>query len=303
MSRELWARWEHWWLRPVSSQLLGSFRILFGLFLFLYWAPMLPDVPMLLSERGLVLPVIDPNVPASLLPILSPPSVEVAYLLFGSFLVCIALFTLGTLTRTSGALLVLFHGYMWALSLHLTWFTMEHLIPVLIAVLAFGGSDRAFSLRMQRKHGSWRASEPVSVLAQRLIAVQIFATFMGVGWQKAWLPDWKDGKILHLALMGRWGTPFGYWIAGLPLPSAFYDALILVVKVFEVCLPVGLLSRWRGWWIFAMFLFLLQIAVMLSFWWFLILVPLSLSFYEPEQLGTLLRRRRVARAGAVVPPR
>jgi len=291
-----WRRWEDWWLRPVPADLLGLFRIVFGLFLLLYWGLMLPDVPLLLSRQGLVQHVIDPYVPAALTPLLAPPSGAVAVALFSLFLLGIVAFTLGVLTRWAGALLIVFHAYFWGVSLHLTWFTIEHLMPVLIAILAFGGSDRAFSLRMQRRHGSWRASEPVSVLAQRLIAVQICATFLGVGWQKAWLPDWKDGTILHVALMGRWATPLGYWVAGLPLPAWFYDGLIVVVKCFEVCLPIGLWSpRWRGWWILGMFLFLFQIALLLSFWWFLILVPLSLSFYEPEALATRLRPARLPR--------
>lgn len=239
---------------------------------------------MLLSREGLVVPLFSHG-------FFSPPSALAAYALFAVCMMAIACFTVGFFTRTSGVVILLITTYWWAISLYLTWFTMEHLIPIVLLIIAFCGGDKTFSVAMRIKRGSFFAWEPIGVMAQRLLAIQLTATFTGVALQKAWLPDWQSGEVLQTALMGRWATPVAFWIARLELPSCFYDLWVKTVIYYETCLPILFWTKWRMWGVAAMAVFLMLNTLLLSFWWFLVLVPLAITLWEPEKTYTWLKKR------------
>lgn len=276
--------WDRWVLRHGPPHVLALLRILLGLWLLLYWAPLIPHVPILFSSSGL----------AIALPPESVPSVGVAWLLFSLLLLFLLSFTLGFCMRIAGigALLVLSELYV--TSFHLTWFTFEHLSFFLLLVLSLSGADRTMSLRMLWRRGSFLAWEPICLLPQRIIAFQITATFLGAGWQKLFLPDWQSGEIIAFSLIGRWATPLAFSIAQLGLPIEFYDAVTYLMTMFEFFLPLGLwVPSQRLFWICGMFLFLLVVTLLFGFYWFLILAPASLAFYEPEGIHRALQKRRL----------
>lgn len=274
--------WDHWWTRSAPPHTMAIIRILFGIFLLLYWGPMMNDVPMLLSREGILMPLFE-------YAFLTPPTVTMAYAIFALCIVAILFFTIGLFTRTSAVTILLITTYWWALSLHLTWFTMEHLIPIVLVFVAFGGGDRTYSVAMKLKHGSWTAWEPISVMAQRLLAIQLTATFTGVVLQKAWLPDWQSGEVLQTALMGRWATPIAFWFARLELPSWFYDLWVKTVIYYEMLMPILFWTKWRAIGVLMMVLFLILNTLLLSFWWFLALIPLGLTLWEPEKVYDWLK--------------
>jgi len=144
---------------------------------------------------------------------------------------------------------------------------------------------------MWRKHGSLLAWEATSVLPQRLLALQLTATWVGVGWQKVILEGWQGGSVLAYSFIERWATPPAWWVARRHLPLWMYDGMVNIVKVWEVFLPFGLWSRrWRGWCILGIALFTTSIAAFLGIWWFVALVPMSIVFYEPEEVCKRVER-------------
>lgn len=274
-------QWEHWWFRQVPPHALALFRMVFGLFLFIYWGRYLPHVPMLMGNAGIAFPLFFDRYP-----FIQTPSVSVAWLVYSLLLLTFLLIALGAWTRTAAWTALCFLTYIWFTSMHPHWFTMEHVTIVLLILLGVTrGADRTLSLHMWWHYGSPFAWERVSILPQRMIALQITATYLGVGLQKAWLPDWQSGDILAYSLMGVWGTAPAFAIAQANLPYWVYDFTVLQVKYIEVLLPFGFWIkkiRWfcMGW----ALLFHALIAILLYIWWFLVLVPSYILFFEPEEV-------------------
>ena len=146
---------------------------------------------------------------------------------------------------------------------------MEQLSIIFLIIIAGSGAHRTLSVDSRLKSGSWLAWRPVSVLPQRLLAVQVTATFLGAGWLKLTMPGWQDGRLVEAAFMGQWATPLAFWIAQQQLPRWAYDWFTEGLRAFEMSLPFGLWSPWWKWFLAAAALFLLTNALLLSFWWFL----------------------------------
>lgn len=280
MRLSLLHRWNHWWFRQVPPHALALFRITFGIFLLLYWGRYAPHVPLLMGNAGIAFPLF-----LDQYPFLQTPSVSVVWVLYGLLLFTFFLIALGAWMRSAVCAALLLLTYIWLTSMHPHWLTMEHLTMVLLVLLGVSGADRTLSLRMWWQHGSPFAWEEVSICPQRCIALQITATYLGVGWQKSWLPDWQSGNILAYSLMSVWGTAPAFTIARANFPLWVYDLVVLQVKYVEFLLPFGLWIprvRWffMGWGL----LFHGLIAILLNIWWFLILVPSYILFFEPEEV-------------------
>ncbi|TSC78804.1 MAG: HTTM domain protein [Candidatus Peregrinibacteria bacterium Gr01-1014_25] len=283
-------RFDAWWLRDTTPHALALLRIGLGLFLALLWLTRLPYIAASASRAGIVLP--HPDVGGVLAILFLPPPAWAAQLVVAVLVASLLCVAAGMGMRVAAAVAVLLWMYEWLLSFHLFNTSFDRLFPFLLVVLACSGADRAFSIRMKMRHGSWFAWEPVSIVWQRIIAVQIAAVYLGVGWQKLWLPDWQSGEVLAWGLVGRWGTPLGFWLARQNLPMAVYDALVFHVKLFEFAMPVGLwIPGWR--WIFFVWgaLFHTLIALLLGIWWFLVLIPAYVVFFPPEEVSDWLERR------------
>lgn len=293
-----WAQaWDAWWFAEGPPHALAIARIGMGIYLFIAALPKLPFVPMLFSREGLL--ILSDRV--AFLPMadtLFRPSAAIAWLLFALYLGAIIALTIGWRMRTAIAVLLLLTGYQYVQSLHLYWVTYEKLGSFFLVILLWSGADKTWSLRMAREHGSWTAWEPVSLLPQRFIALQVTATYLGVGWQKVWLPAWQSGEVLAYSLASRWGTPPAFWLMQRNVPMAFFDAGVLLVKLFETTIaPCLWIPGLRRWYMLGGILFHVFIAVMLSIWQFLVLVPLYALFFPPESIPAWCAAHLPALAG------
>lgn len=278
--REFGHWWKHWWFRQVPPHALAFFRMAFGIFLLLYWGRYLPHVPMLMGNAGIAFPLF-----LDRYPFLATPSVPVAWLFYMLLLLAFLLIALGAWMRTALYVALLLLTYFWVTSIHPHWLTMEHLTMVFLVLLGCSKADRTLSLRMWWRHGSPFAWEAVGILPQRCIALQITATYLGVGWQKSWLPDWQSGEILAYSLMSVWGTAPAFVVAKANIPLWVYDLVVLQVKYMEFLLPFGLwIPRVRWFFMGWAFLFHGLVALLLNIWWFLILIPAYILFFEPEDV-------------------
>ncbi|MEK7137232.1 MAG: HTTM domain-containing protein, partial [Patescibacteria group bacterium] len=254
----------------------------------------IPYVPILYSKEGLTLPydfsLVFPSSPPLLLSILSsvltPPSVWIAYLLFAALLASLLCFTLGIATRTSACIASLLYFYYIELSFHQGMTSYIRLFFFLLLLFTFSDAGKTFSYEMWRKHGSIFAWEPGSVLVQRLIALQITATYLGVGWQKSWLPDWQGGEVLYYSFQSMWATPVAWWFVRERFPMWVYDGMVILVTYFEAALPFGLwIRKLRPWFMFGGVLFHLGISLFLAaIWWFYAMIAAYITFFEPEEV-------------------
>ena len=147
------------------------------------------------------------------------------------------------------------------------------------------GADRTLSVRMLREKGSLAAWEPISILPQRLLTVQLTLTYAGAMLQKLWLPDWQGGEILYYSLFHVGATPLAYSIARLDLPMELYDALVWLVKLFELGLFIGLwIPKVQRWFFATGAAFHISIAFLFSIWSFLGFIPLYILFLPPERV-------------------
>jgi hypothetical protein len=144
---------------------------------------------------------------------------------------------------------------------------------------------------MKSTKGSWRAYALIPAWPQRIIAIQVAATYLGVSLQKAYLPDWQSGEILAYSFVSMWSTPLAFAIARCNIPLPVFDVLTWAVKILQGLLPVGLWSgRYQKWCFAGGALFHLSIAAIMGLWGFLILIPLYAAFIDPEKIRRYLER-------------
>lgn len=291
MSKSLAARWDSWWCRTAPPHVLALFRIVFGLFLFVEALTYIPGVPVLFSDHGLVFSQWSPSLPSSIRILFDPPGLAVAWIIFTLYGIACLCLALGCLTRISIATLIILFAYYWQLSFYMFPSSYHRLFFVTLLILLFSGSHKTFSLHMFFKRGSVYAWEPINILPQRLLSAQITATYIGVSWQKMWLPDWQNGKILYYSFIGKWGSPPAFWLAQ-HLPLWSYDLMNHAVKITEFFLPFCLwIRQWRLGAVVVGTLFHLSIAILLGIWWFLVLPPAYILFLEPEDVLKWLQQR------------
>jgi len=278
-----WKKWDSWWTRKGPPHAIALLRIAFGAYLLFYFGLRLPHVPMLFSEAGLVIPY-DILLPENLQFLLIPPSVPIAFLIFAVLLLALLSFTLGCATRTSASIALILYVYYMMLSFHHYGTSYNRLFLFLLFLFTFSGAGKTFSYEMWRKKGSIFAWEPVSILTQRLIAVQITMTYLVVGWQKTWLPMWQGGEVLFYSFQGMWGTPLAYWVVQQNLPMWVYDSAVFLTKCMEITWPVLFWFRRTRLLGFALaILFHIGTSLFLAaIWWFYAMIACYITFYEPE---------------------
>lgn len=283
------AAWETWWMRKGPPHLLAILRIGFGGFLLCYFAIELPTVGLRYSEAGLIMPEVGYSHPLGVL--FAGPPLWAAMIVFCTFLASIACFTVGYRTRAANSIMFILYMYYWMLSLYQFGTSFERLFILITLVLIGSDCGNTFSVDARRRHGSYLGWTPISILPQRLLAAQITATYLGVGWQKLVLPVWQTGEVLMWGFMGRWATPVADWFIQQNPPIQVFDFLVFTTKAFEVTIPFGLWSkRWR-WYFFAMgALFHTMITIVLAIWWFMVLIPAYILFFEPEEVYQFLKK-------------
>jgi hypothetical protein len=277
--------WDHFWLRTVPPHALALTRIALGLYLLVYAGLYVPNISMVFSKEGLVFPLY-----------FDPPSVLSSIIIYWTFLACIIGLTLGAFYRISVFGTITIALYLWQLQLHGFPTSYNRILLFCLLVLLFSGAQRTLSFDQWRRSGSIWHWEPVSILPQRLIALQITVTFLGVSLQKWWLPHWKGGEILAYSYISRWSTPLSRWYARLPLTLVHYGFIVWTVKIFQPLCAIGIwFPRFRLLSFCFLSSFLILIGAMLSIWWFVFVIPAFILFYSPEDVFLWCRVRSASR--------
>ncbi len=282
---QAWSWWNIFWFREVSPHAIAIFRFLGGAWLTMYWLGFAPHVRLMFSNQGIAIPLLSFDV----------PSPEVAWVLYGAFIVCLVCVTLGVFFRIASAGAFLLALYHWFLSLHHFGTSFDMLYIFLLLCIALSEADATYSLSMYFKKGSVFASRPITMFAQRLICAQITMTYFGVGMQKLWLPDFQSGEILSWSFMGLWATPFAFWTVRNITSIELFDLWNYVVKVCEIALPIGLwIKPVQKWTFLGGVLFHISLVLLLGMWWFLAMIATYHLFLDPEKVRAFLKQRNLA---------
>lgn len=293
MRRSLARHWEYFFHRSVHPHSFAILRIGFALFLLLYWYTQWRDAPLFSAEHGVYFPRFESY--GSLLTFAFHPPLWFVYVFLFAVTLTLTALLVGYRTRTAALLLLLFLTYYHFWHQWLFSASYYRLFQFSCMVFLLPGADAAFSHRIWKKYGSVWPWEPISILPLRFFALQLTATYLGVGWQKLILPGWDSGKILYHSFIGRWGTPFAFFLAR-TLPAEFFDWLIRVTVLLEITMPFGLWIR-KVQWIYFLggFIFHTMITLTLGIWWFQIMVPMYIVFLPTEEVFSWLRMRSGAR--------
>lgn len=285
------ATYDHWLTRQDYPHILAIFRIAFGLFLLLYAGLYAPHIEVVFTDAGISIPFYIDTAPAWLAPALSLPSAPVAWTLYALLMLALISFTLGFYSRISTFFVAVLGLYFWQLSLHLFPTSYNRIFFFILIVLIFTNTGATFSLSQKLKTGSWVAWEPISIFSQRILALQLSITYFGVGLQKVILPLWQGGEVLPYSFQTRWGTWLAYDILQLNIPLFYYDLFVESIIIFEVLLPFLLWNRrWRWPFIIGTVLFHGGITILLGIWWFLVLIPANILYFEPKEVVEYLKR-------------
>lgn len=283
--------------RQVPPHALAFVRIALGLFVMLYWLTEWSQA-RLFSVDGALNPAQIWTGPVSFA--LLHPQVWFVHCFFALTFLFLIFFTSGFLTRTSALFILGAFAYFNLLSQWQFAASFYRLFCFSFAVFLIPGGDRTFSVAMRLKHGSFFAWEPVSIFSQRLLSLQVTATYFCVSWQKLFIPNWKSGEILLEGFTGRWGTPAGFFLAQ-TLPQGVVDFMLRGSVVLECLMPFGLWIRKMQPLFFVFgFLFHTMITVTMGIWWFQFLVPVYIVFLDSDEVFEYFRSRsggRIAPGG------
>ena len=286
--------WEHWWTRESYPHTMGIVRIVVGGWLLFYWGIRLPNVDILYSNAGIVFPKIPRYMPESWEWILTTiPDPSTAYTIFAVHLIALAAVTIGFYTKTSALTAHLTSWYYFYLNHHHFHTSYDRLYIFTLLFLAISSAGEIYSYEAWEKYGSpmkWKRK--ISVFPQRLFAFQMTMTYLGVGFQKLWLPGWEGGEMMWYSMIGVWGTPAAFWITSFGW-SPVYHVIVNLTKFFECFWPFGFWIK-RGytrWYAFATAtLFHVLVDVLLYIWWFAVLIPAYIVYFEPEEIYDWLKK-------------
>jgi hypothetical protein len=274
--------WDTFWTKPVPPHALAIFRIAAGAHLLIYWLGYLRSLDVLFSNRG---PVVAFFIH---LPIPSLWMVIVGYVLM---LVSLFSLMIGYRANLSASIAFVLELCAWILSLHHFGTSFDMLYLFCLFVMSFANSDRALSMREYLRTKTFTSWEPVSILPQRLLALQMTMTYAGVAWQKAWLPDWQNGKILRHSFTGVWSTSFARFFAAHIQATWFYDLTLHTVKYIEFWLPFGLWIKQTQKLTFVLGAFFhATLILFLGMWWFIPMVASYVLFLDPHEVQTFVEK-------------
>lgn len=227
--------WNGYWFEEISPYPIAAFRILFGLFLFWYFARHVAHVPLLFSNEGVYVPYAMPDYAPGPIP---------AWMMFTFTLIVNICFIIGWRTQVVSSVLFLCYLYYFFLNFALPNYSYDRVNIQFLLILLFTDFGPAWSLTEDQAQKNGRTSKfTVTAWATRLLAFDVAIMYFGSGLWKVFNPSWRTGEIIKYTYLGLWGTPQSMWFVRLQWPGWFYDGLVFGVIAFE--LSLGFLLYWK----------------------------------------------------------
>ena len=265
--------WINFWFADLPLYPIAAFRILFGVYLLVFFLAALPYIDLFFSNQGVYSPFLIPDI---------APPISVAW---GIYLVSIGLiisFILGYKTKIITPLLLVTFVYHYLLDSAVQNTSYDRMIMLFLGLLCFANLDSVWSISPHRKPVN-EESRRISNCIIKILAIQmtLFYTFTGI--YKLFMPAWHTGLIIKMTMVSAWGTPFAFWFVNTVNPPIwFYDALTYSLIIFE--LSCGILF-----WIKPLqkCIFIIGIVFHISVWFFLdipqfMICPLTYVLFMPH---------------------
>ncbi len=285
--------WNVFWFRPVSARPLAAFRIAFGLAVLVHVAFLIPQADYWLSDAGLLVGSEARELagPIRLSPMLYWQSPLAARVFLGATTVAALLVIAGWRTRAATVLL-----YLCLLSIHhrnlMSASSADVLIVALAFYLMFSPAGAAYSLdaRREAKRRGGTEAEPIIIpWAMRLIQLQVGLVYLMSASVKSAGRAWLDGSALHYVLSNGEIRRYTFGLTDYPMLTSVMTHGALVM---EFSLAFLLWSRAARPWVILGGIGL-HVGIMLT-----VNIPVFgemmiasyLTFLDPDQLDTLLRR-------------
>lgn len=234
MIGQLVQRIEAYWNRPIPAYPIAAFRILFGLYLLIYFLSYLPYVELLFSNQGVYTPYRIPDI---------APAPFWAWVIYLATLLLMGAFTIGFKTRWITPLMAAGYLYHFFLNLATAGCSFDRLIIIFLGVMCFANLDAAWSIKAPGQKTGTTGTPRVAAWPTRILAFQIAVFYLGAGLYKLFSPPWHTGQMVQWTLPGSWSTPLGFWFASQPWPMWFWDTLTWGIIVFECLLGFGLYCK------------------------------------------------------------
>jgi hypothetical protein len=287
--------WNRFWFEPQPPHAQALFRVMFGVFLLIYWLLRAPHVSFLFTTDGLYIPLFDPPAgglaavhrPGDLIGWLTAPvSPWIAWWLYAALIASLVLFTLGWWTRAAAIAQLLLYAYFHHVQLYTLNASFDRLLLQVSLLMCASRCDEVISLRAwRRRRAGLPVGRPVPAWPARLIALQMTAVYLGTGVNKLVSPAWHGGEILYYNFIGYWGSDLAFWIARAVPWMIVYDVLVYATIAFEVSAPIGLYVRRLQPWYFVFGLgFHTMIAVTLQIWQFLAMPAGYVLYLDPARV-------------------
>jgi vitamin K-dependent gamma-carboxylase-like protein len=228
-------RWNQYWFEPISPYPIAAFRILFGIYLLVYFLSFLPSVDVLFSNVGVTLPF--------LLPDWTLPG-PIAWLVYAVMLLLIGLFIIGYATRVVTPLLLVLFLYYYAMYFGWAHRSFDRINLIFLILLCGADVNAVWSWGSR----TGREDRLVAAWATRLIRLEVALIYFGSGIHKLVNPLWHDGQLLQMTYQSEWATPAAFWFVRLGLPQWFFDGLTWGVIAFELAMGPALYSRYTRKW-------------------------------------------------------
>jgi hypothetical protein len=290
--------WSQYWFAPVPGYPFAAARILFGIFLLVYFLGFLPHVELMFSTRGVYSPYLAPDI---------APSPLVAWVLYGLLVVAAVFFVVGALTPYAAPLLLLLFLHDYFVQLAEKNSSFDRLIIIFLAIFSVSNAGVVWSVDAARVKKE--APRAVPAWGPRLLRFQLIAMYFAAGLWKVVNPAWRDGTLLKATMQGPWASPAAFWLVQRVESDRLWATFSAIVIAFELLMSVALtVQRTRPWAIAFGAVFHLANCFVLVIPEFLVcmtMYPLFLPSEVVQRIGEGLARRVrfAARRGVVRGPR
>jgi len=223
--------WTNFWFAEISPYPIALFRLLFGIYLLLYFLGSCTNVPLFYSNEGVYSPLFIPDI---------APAPWIAWALYSITVVLIVAFTVGYRMKVVAPLAFGFFMYHFCLNIGARACSYDRLAVMAFILLCIAPSDQVLSLG-NKKIG---ATPTTSAWATRLLAIHICLFYLSTGLYKALSPGWQNGgEVIKGVMSSNFSSNLAFAVMRLKLPSVIFDFLAFSTVAFEFTCPIGFATR------------------------------------------------------------
>jgi len=224
--------WMNFWFAEISPYPIALFRVLFGIYLLIYFLGSCTNVPLFYSNEGVYCPLFIPDI---------APAPWIAWILYIITVVLICAFTVGYRMKVVAPLAFAFYLYHFCLNIGARACSYDRLVFMAFILLCLAPSDQVLSVK--KKTALSDPTPTTSAWATRLLAIHVCLFYFSTGLYKELSPGWHSGEIIKGVMSSNFSSDLAFAVMRLKFPSVVFDFLALSVIVFELTCPIGFAVR------------------------------------------------------------